>query len=607
MASAISLNAAATINSGQGLSVNADMSTAIATFKNLGTVTTVANIFSTAANVAANAYPVLISSLETLGSGVGKSQWLIDFWPSNITPTSSNTVSVYGNTTASASFIKTISTQANLPFDHGLAGFANVYQASYGYAIKSFDTVSSVSLLQDKTYADGGIGHSGIHDTITGGLGTNTALFADVVANWGTMYDVANLNLFADPYVFGQNLLNHGLGSYGNLAVNFTAAGLDTSDITKTPATVTTKTQVESALTTNTIIGPVDLPVLASVSSTNEVKGSSTDVVMSIYQKITGSDLEAIVSATGITTDGSSRLTTLADYLDFNKVISLSQRPELSALNINTLNEFGTYLHSKIGQATFASWREISTFLHSIEVPILNYTTTSASTKILSDAAISAINNTATGTGPLGNPVMSDFLGATAGINYATNLGTLISSYGELYSTIYSTLQTLDSAVVDWKNGYVASPEYIPPITPVSAAVTAVNSALKSLPATTKFSQAEKSYIDILNQLTMEVSNLSKAGVIFGAGTTDQLDNFSQRFADSASDKDKYQTYQLITSLITHDANGDTLRATIAESINYYKLLSVGISVNNNPDPAAAINSAATQNVSLTTYLSQNK
>jgi hypothetical protein len=607
MASAMSLNAAATINSGQGLAVNADMYTAIANFKNLGTVTTVANIFSTAANVAANAYPTLISSLETLGSGVGKSQWLIDFWPSNITPTSSNTVSVYGNTTASASFIKTISTQANLAFDHGLAGFANVYQASYGYAIKSFDTISSVSLLQDKTYADGGIGHSGIHDTITGGLGTNTALFADVVAHWGTMYDVSNLNLFADPYVFGQNLLNHGLGSYGNLAANFTAAGLDTSDITKTPATVTTTTQVESALTTNTIIGPIDLPVLASVSSTNEVKGSSTDVVMSIYRRVTGSDLAAIVSATGITADGSSRLTTLADYLDFDKVIGLSQRSELSALNINTLNEFGTSLHSKIGQATFASWREISTFLHSIEVPTLNYTTTSASTKILSDAAISAINNTATGTGPLGNPVMSDFLGATAGINYATNLGTLISSYGELYSTIYSTLQTLDSAVVDWKNAYVASPEYIPPITPVSAAVTAVNSALKSLPATTKFSQAEKSYIDILNQLTMEVSNLSKAGVIFGAGTTDQLDNFSQRFADSASDKDKYQTYQLITSLITHDAEGDTLRATIAESINYYKLLSVGISVNNNPDPAAAINSAATQNVSLTTYLSQNK
>ena len=607
MASAVSLNASATIINGQGLAVNADMSTAITTFKNLGTVTTVANIFNTAANVAANAYPVLISSLETLGNGVSKNQWLIDFWPSNITATSSNTISIYGNTTASASFINTISTQAHLPFDHGLSGFANVYQRSYGYAVRSFDTVSSASMLQGKTYADGGIGHTGIHDTITGGLGTGTALLADVIANWGTMYDVTNLNLFADPYVYGQNLLNHGLGSYGNLATNFTAAGLDTSDITKTPATVTTTTHVESAITTNTIIGPVDLPVLATVSSTNEVRGSSTDVIMSIYRKVTGSDLAAIVSATGITTDGSSKLNTLADYLDFNKVISVSQQPELAILGINTLNEFGTYLHSKIGQANFASWREISTFLHSIEVPTLNYTTTSASTNILSDAALTLVSDTATGTGPFGNPVMSDFLGATAGINYVTNIGTLISSYGELSPSVYSALQTLDSAVVDWKNGYVVSPEYIPPITPVSAAVTAVNSALNSLPATTKFNQAEKSYIDILNQLTMEVSNLSKAGVIFGTGTTDQLDNFSQRFADSASDKDKYQTYQLITSLITHDAEGDTLRATIAESINYYKLLSVGISVNNNPDPTSALNSAATQNVSLTTYLSQNK
>lgn len=607
MASAVSLNASATIINGQGLAVNADMSTAITTFKNLGTVTTVANIFNTAANVAANAYPVLISSLETLGNGVSKNQWLIDFWPSNITATSSNTVSIYGNTTASASFINTIDTQTSLPFDHGLAGFANVFQKSYVYAVRSFDTVSSASMLQGKTYADGGIGHTGIHDTITGGLGTGTALLADVIADWGTMYDVTNLNLFADPYVFGQNLLNHGLGSYGNLATNFTAAGLDTSDITKTPATVTTTTHIESAVTTNTIIGPVDLPVLATVSSTNEVRGSSTDVIMSIYRKVTGSDLAAIVSATGITTDGSSKLNTLADYLDFNKVIGVSQQPELAILGINTLNEFGTYLHNKIGQANFASWREISTFLHSIEVPALNYTTTSASTNILSDAALTLVSDTATGTGPFGNPVMSDFLGATAGINYVTNIGTLISSYGELSPSVYSALQTLDSAVVDWKNGYVVSPEYIPPITPVSAAVTAVNSAINSLTATTKFNQAEKSYIDILDQLAMEVSNLSKAGVIFGPGDTDQLNEFAQQFGDSATDKDKYQTYQFVTPLITHDAEGDTLRASIAETINYYKLLSVGISVNNNPDPTSALNSAATQNVSLTTYLSQNK
>ena len=607
MASAVSLNAAATIINGQGLAVNTDMSAAVIAFKNLGTVTTVANIFHTAANVAANAYPVLISSLETLGSGVGKNQWLIDFWPSNIAPVSSNTVSIYGNTSASASFVNTISTQTHLPFDHGSAGFANVYQKSYGYAVRTFDTIGSAVLLQDQTYADGGIGHTGIHDLITGGIGTGTDVLADTIYSWGTMYDVANLNLLADPYVFGQNLLNHGLGSYGNLAVNLTAAGLDITDITKIPPTVTTTSQAEGALATTTVIGAVELPLLTPVSSTNTVTGSSVDVIMSIYKQVTGSELAAIVSATGIVTDGSTKLTTLADYLDFYKVVSVSQQSRLADLGITSLNGFGTYLHSKIGQGIFASWKDISEFLRSIEVPTLKYTSTTASTKILSDAAMATINNTAVGTGPLGNPVVSDFLGATAGINYVPNFATLESSYSKLSPSVYSALTALDSAVVAWKNAYVASPEYIPPIGPVSTAVTAVNSALNSLPAGTEFHDSELAYITILNQLSREVSNLAKAQVVFGPGTDDQLNNFAQRFADSAVDKDKYQTYQLITALITHDAEGDTLRASIAETINYNKLLSVGISVYNNPDPTSAINNAATQNVPLTTYLSQNK
>jgi len=635
MASAVSLNAAATIANGQGLSVNTDMPIVINAFKSLGTVSTVANIFSTAANVVSNARPTIISSLENLGSGVTQARWLIDFWPANITPVCSNTVSLlleglpenirrqgfgdlanyfnltvvstYGHTLSTASFIDAIETQADLPFSHGLAGFASVFQKSYGYAIQTFDNVSSVSMLQDKTYADSGIGHSGIHDLITGGLGTSTALLANVTSSWGTMYDVTNLNLFADPYIFGQNLLNQGLGTYGNLSINLTAAGLDVSDITKIPATVTTNSQVSNPIVTHTVIGAVELPALSTVSTTNTITGTSVDVIMSIYRKVTGNDLHSIVSATGIVVDDSTKLTTLADYLDFDKVINASQRNSLSQLNIQSLNQLGEYLHGKIGQSTFASWKEISTFLQSIEVPVLNYTTTTASSSVLTANAISAVANTAVGTGPLGNPIMSDFLGATAGINYVDNFGTLLSSYSDVSPTVYSALKTLDTAVVTWKNAYVASPEYIPPTTPVDTAVTAVNTALNSLPTTSKLVESQTAHITMANQLSREVSNLGKGGVVFDTGTTDQLTNFSQRFADSASDKDKYQTYQLITALITHDAEGDTLRASIAETINYNKLLSAGISIYNNPEPASAINSAATQNIPLSTYLSQNK
>ena len=53
MASAVQLNATATIINGQGLARNSDLASAVVEFQTLPTTVTVANIFATAANSAA--------------------------------------------------------------------------------------------------------------------------------------------------------------------------------------------------------------------------------------------------------------------------------------------------------------------------------------------------------------------------------------------------------------------------------------------------------------------------------------------------------------------------------------------------------------------------
>jgi hypothetical protein len=610
MATALALTAQSTIINGQGLAANAAMVTSITTFKNLPSVNLVNSIFVTSANVGANALPAIQLALGQLGSGVTKGQFLLDFWASNITPVSSGTVTKYGSTSSTSSMINTLNTQVALPFANGLSGFANVYQTSYGFAAQSFDTVGSTSMLKGKTIAQSGIGYTGVADLATGGIGSNGQLLGNVIGSWGTMYDISNLNLFADPYVFGQNLLNQGLGTYGNLSVNLTAAGLDTADITKIPATVTTTSQQSSSITRNTVVGDVELPTLTSVSSTNVVTGGSTDVIMSIYKQVKGADLQAIVSATGITGTSCS---TLADFLDFDKVVPAGLKPALATINIRSLTDVGNYLNGKFSQATFRSWAAMDEFLKSIEVPVLNYSTSSADSLVISDSTISTVTaSVGSGTGAFGNPVLPDLLGATSGLKYTDDISTIVSNYSRFSSSVISALSSLLSAVNTYVASYVPPDEFgsgesIPSIAPVANAVTAVNNALNSIQTSNEFYSAQTAYLDILTRLSTEVANLTKAGVAFGPGTAQALNSFASSVIQSGSDKEQFQTYQVITSLITHDSAGDTIRAAISEKNNIEKLSSVGISVHNDPAPGSAIYMAKSQNIPLTTYLSQNK
>jgi hypothetical protein len=145
-------------------------------------------------------------------------------------------------------------------------------------------------------------------------------------------------------------------------------------------------------------------------------------------------------------------------------------------------------------------------------------------------------------------------------------------------------------------------------ISAVTAAVAAVNAALNAIPASTMLANSTAAYTTILDRKSFEVGTLGLAGAKFNNPTSPQiLKSFADQFTTMAIDKDKIQTYPIITDLITHDHSGDILRAAITEALNNQVLGSRGISSTNDPNPSLAVAQASQKKVPITTYITTVK
>ena len=609
MATAAQLNATAAIVNGHGIAPNPALVSAISTYQNRQPMTLLSNVYVNAVTDG-NVANVIVPILDTIGSTASLGHFLLDIYPPNVTAICSGSVSYYYSN-ALPSTSRTIQNQANYPFRNGLAGFASGFSLALGTASQAVDTIGSLSMLNGKTYAQSGVGYTGITDLLTGGIGSEANLLGTMVAGWGTMYNVTNINLIADPYVFGQNLLNQGLGSYGNLSDKLAATGLDVTDITQAPVTGTVTYPTASTLSYSSFVGEITLPTVANTTVTTTATGNNPGVIMNIYSTITGGDLKAIISATGFT--GSvDQITTLADFLNFNKIVDSTTRTKLAQFGVTSFTEFSKYLNSRIGQQQFIDWAGVSKFLASIKVPALSYTTTTANTPVLNPGTASTLKSAVgIGSGPFGNPVMSDYMGAVAGIPYNTAYSTINSNYALFAGPIITAMIELDRSITDTYTVYYASAvddgsgniTYTLPDTGMIASnVAKVNAAMNALTANATLSDCQRAYYKMLNSITAEVTNLSSADIKFINYGSNSLLGFGQGIGGYGKpDTQGLGVDQLIGNLITNDFYGDTIRAVIAESINGQA------TTENDPDPVMALSQSSRQNIPLTTYLSQNK
>lgn len=617
MASALQLTAQNTILNGQGLAVNPNVLSQISTLRSQQPYYYIANVFSTlsSANATYGNTASLGNILTSIGYGVTQGQWLLDLYPTTVTPVSSGGVTYYGsgnlfifgnvNNSKMASFTRTITTQVDMPFSYGVQGFANVFQTSYGYINSTFDTVSSVYLLQNKTYSQSGIGYTGPSDLATYGVNNNGSIIAAAVENFGTMYDVTNLSKIGDVYVFGQNLLNQGFGTYGGLSSKLTAAGLNINNLSQIPSSSSVTTTQTATSTVSTPIGSVGLPTLTNVTTEIVITGNSPDVVIDIYSTITGSDLDAIIAGTGIVLPASASINSLADFLTLSNVVDTATYNELGTLSIQTLSDLGSYLQAKIGGGYAPTWASVANFFSNIVSPTLSTTSTSNpnATVISSSLASSLLSKYGTGSGPFNNMILLDLLGATEGSKYIPLLAILNNNYSSLSSSINLTslMQTLDTEVTQYVafNGNLGNAAII-------STVSAINAGLNSLTGTLA-QESQTAYNEIITGIQNEYNNLIKAGVVFNSSYPAVLNSFASSFTTLATDQVKFNTYQFFGNLITNDANGDTLKLALAEDLNISALSTVGIASKNDPNPASIIASAAQQNTPINTYITQNQ
>lgn len=601
MASPLQLSAASSIINGKGLAVSSAFLANVTAFQNLTSVKFIANIFGNARQVSAiNSY-TLANALGNIGRGVTNGHWLIDFYPANVSAVSSGVVYDYftGNSNT-ASFSNTLLSQANVTFTN-MPTFANIYTTVYNSANSNFDTISSFNLLRNRTYNQLGLGFSGPGDVATNGLATSAGLIANVISTWGTMYDIKNISGIGNPYIFGQNLLNQNLGQYGGLSNQLSFVGLNIKNLLQIPQSSATTSQQANTTVKQTTFGAISLPTITTITTSTIVSGTSPAVVTGIYSTISGTDLKNIITATN-TTIANTSITTLNDYLNFNKVIPGSIYIQLSALGIVDFASFGSYLQYRVGTGNFTSWNDLSTFLNSIAVPSSSYTSTTSSSPVLSTNTISTLGSTfSNGSGVFNNTIMFDYLGAAAGVPYTKLINTLVNNYSIIANStgLLGNLSVLNTAV----SQYVFSSGSI---TNVTSAVANVNISLANLLTSNVFvSNSQSSYYTMLAHLGNEVSNLANAQVSY-TGTTSQLINFAQRIGTAALDTQQIQTYQFLSNLITSDVFGDTISSAFAETINTKILTTKGIKLSNDPSPSGMISQSIAQNIPLTTYITQN-
>ena len=138
-------------NATNGFTTNPTITNAMTQYLNLPTISILSNIFSQASAMA-HAYSdasIILTTVDDLGS-VSTGRYLLDFYPTNVTPTCSGSIIVYGNTASTTSFMNTIRVQSNLPFSNGLPAFANIVTACKAHSMQSFDTVCEANLVEVK-------------------------------------------------------------------------------------------------------------------------------------------------------------------------------------------------------------------------------------------------------------------------------------------------------------------------------------------------------------------------------------------------------------------------------------------------------------------------
>lgn len=436
-----------------------------------------------------------------------------------------------------------VQTQAQRIMSNGAIGLTDILPQVHAFCVNSFDTMGAFDSFKNLTFADFGHTINNYKDIITGGLnsqfsevlgGTNkqitnpagdsiTTGYAQLVnefSNFGTMYDVSQLSKLDDARTLCANLISQGFYFVSKALV---AAGIDVSNLASAD-----QRQVKLVLAT-----------------------------------IQGVELNSIVTVTKFMPY--QPMTTLADALDASRVLSPTALgaagSSLSALANKLVNIGGEF-------KSFADLKAMYSSILSVDLPYLTSMSSMAPTSLFANSYA----RLGTGTGPFGNPTVSDVIGSVGGVGYTANIAAMTTAQTTLANT------QLGQALLAAINAVPANPTSSQVAAAIiNAAANLVNSTQPSIVIARADGYA--AYTNTFNRLLTERKNLKLTGIdlVEAVGSNSGITAFVLDLHSIQQDPMMLQYVDMVKTLATDNVYGEAVMATILEGYNINQLISKGI------------------------------
>jgi hypothetical protein len=431
------------------------------------------------------------------------------------------------NTTNFNNTINSLSTQANLIYGTGSKTLVNVLTRVKNFTDTSYSLYESFTTQANIDLADFGFTVTNYQDLLTGGItsqfsgqsavgGQQFKDLARQLSNFGSMFDIRNLQSITKAHVLCTNLLVQGFSIIGDVLIR----------------------------------NGINFSTIDSVDN---------KIIVASLQQIKGKDLDNIIAVTNF--KSYQTLTSLADVFDATKLFSPSALHaaggSLAALQNKFINIGGD----------FDSFKELGDFLLSLDNSINlqqfnNLTNTQIATMFNSTKS-----SLGSGTGTYSNPKVIDVIGVLIGSNYVNLINTINASQTSILSTTLG--QNLLSAIIAAQTLELNDPNG----TAAAAAITTANNNLISSTnaiIAAALSNGTQAFGQLFNTFVREKINFSLVDI-----NQDDLDfsidtvySFANSLETAHADSRNLGYAEFLKSLADNTIYGQAIKASIIQGFN---------------------------------------
>ena len=558
MASSAQTIAAAGMVNGQGTAPSQDMNAEFSKNNAKPIVTIFIQIYGTTPNTASNVANLhdTILKLPKWVTGRDSTGW--KSVSAQASASASAIMGTPGDPAATRSFAATLGQGAS--YGSATMGWHAAIQQYQG---KKFDDLG----VQNKSYSDiGSGGMAGHFSALKGAPGGQQSGMQDMgafITTMGKGIDVAQLNDMFGPAAFVLRMRKFGMGYVGDLDNNLAALNIRTDD------------QVKKA----------DYKIIRR----------TLDLVN------TPSDVEKVITVMEIKIPKGVIIKNLGDLVDSNKMLppglrAMAPNGDMRALNGPIGNMGGSYkdaasLGKFIGQTEIPSYPQLDAQKTPLTTAQIEALAPTIGYGAISAPSIDGIAPPPLGTGPIGNPTVTDLMGSASGKGYTDNYKKINAAHDSIMNSqvgqdLYNKLKLIYDA--DKTPPYhVSSGEVIE----LDSIITEFNRAVKDDP---KIKAAQAAMAASIFQGVRETSLQSRAGMDISSPPSIASPNgvlgMAANLPKYGVDKQEMGFRDTFTGIADKNSiYGEALLVSLLEGRNQSRMSSVGVRDNITADPTAIL------------------